>query len=200
MLLTDTEYELLIWDKGPGIPKHDLQNVFERMYRSEQSRDSSYGGSGLVLSDEPTNGLDPIGIKEMRKLIKSLAQERNITILISSHILPEVEQLVNRMGIIHEGRLLEEVSLDTLRKANRKYIEFQVNNDNKAAMLLENQFQISDYEVHDEGNIRIYSLFGQQGRINRTFVLNDIEVAKMMISEDRLEDYFTKLVGGGTIG
>ena len=75
-----------------------------------------------------------------------------------------------------------------------------MNNENKAAMLLENQFQIFDYEVHDEGNIRIYSFFGQQGYINRTFVLNDIEVLKMMISEDRLEDYFTKLVGGGTIG
>ncbi|GAB6456724.1 hypothetical protein bcgnr5380_57860 [Bacillus cereus] len=152
------------------------------------------------LLDEPTNGLDPIGIKEMRKLIHSLAQERNITILISSHILAEVEQLVDRIGIIHEGKLLEEVSLDTLRKANRKYIEFQVNNDNKATMLLENQFQTFDYEVHDEGNIRIYSHFGQQGYINGTFVLNDIEVLKMMISEDRLEDYFTKLVGGGTIG
>lgn len=154
----------------------------------------------LLILDEPTNGLDPIGIKEMRKLIKSLAQERNITILISSHILAEVEQLVDHMGIIHEGKLLEEISLDTLRKTNRKYLEFQVNNDNKAAMLLEDQFHISDYEVHDEGNIRVYSHFGQQGQINKTFVQNDIEVLKIMMSEDRLEDYFTKLVGGGTIG
>lgn len=154
----------------------------------------------LLILDEPTNGLDPIGIKEMRKLIKSLAQERNITILISSHILAEVEQLVDHMGIIHEGKLLEEVALDTLRKTNRQYLEFQVNNDNKAAMLLEKQFHIFDYEVHDEGNIRIYSHFGQQGQINKTFVQNDIEVLKIMMSEDRLEDYFTKLVGGGTIG
>ncbi|MCM3738546.1 ABC transporter ATP-binding protein [Bacillus cytotoxicus] len=154
----------------------------------------------LLILDEPTNGLDPIGIKEMRKLIKSLAQERNITILISSHILAEVEQLVDHMGIIHEGKLLEEISLDALRKTNRKYLEFQVNDDNKAAMLLERQFHISDYEVHDEGNIRVYSHFGQQGQINKMFVQNDIEVLKIMMSEDRLEDYFTKLVGGGTIG
>ncbi|ENQ3081178.1 ABC transporter ATP-binding protein [Bacillus cereus] len=154
----------------------------------------------LLILDEPTNGLDPIGIKEMRKLIKSLAQERNITILISSHILAEVEQLVDHMGIIHEGKLLEEIALDTLRKTNRKYLEFQVNDDNKAAMLLEKQFHIFDYEVHDEGNIRVYSHFGQQGQINKMFVQNDIEVLKIMMSEDRLEDYFTKLVGGGTIG
>ncbi|WIY61607.1 ABC transporter ATP-binding protein [Bacillus arachidis] len=154
----------------------------------------------LLILDEPTNGLDPIGIKEMRKLIKSLAQERNITILISSHILAEVEQLVDHMGIIHEGKLLEEISLDELRKTNRKYLEFQVSNDNKAAMLLEKQFHIFDYEVHDDGNIRVYSHFGKQGQINKTFVQSDIEVLKIMMSEDRLEDYFTKLVGGGTIG
>ncbi|SDZ45267.1 bacitracin transport system ATP-binding protein [Bacillus sp. 166amftsu] len=154
----------------------------------------------LLILDEPTNGLDPIGIKEMRKLIKSLAQERNITILISSHILAEVEQLVDHMGIIHKGKLLEEISLDELRKTNRKYLEFQVSNDNKAAMLLEKQFHIFDYEVHDDGNIRVYSHFGQQGQINKTFVQSDIEVLKITMSEDRLEDYFTKLVGGGTIG
>ncbi|PEB50207.1 bacitracin ABC transporter ATP-binding protein [Bacillus pseudomycoides] len=154
----------------------------------------------LLILDEPTNGLDPIGIKEMRKLIKSLAKERNITILISSHILAEVEQLVDHMGIIHEGKLLEETSLDALRKLNRKYLEFQVNDDNKATLLLEKQFHIFDYEVHDEGHIRVYSHFGQQGQINKLFVQNDIEVSKIMMSEDRLEDYFTKLVGGGTIG
>ena len=60
----------------------------------------------LLILDEPTNGLDPIGIKEMRRLIKSLAAERNITILISSHILSEIEQLADHMGIIHEGKLL----------------------------------------------------------------------------------------------
>ncbi|WP_139487927.1 ABC transporter ATP-binding protein [Brevibacillus dissolubilis] len=154
----------------------------------------------LLILDEPTNGLDPIGIKEMRRLIKDLANERNITIVISSHILSEIEQLVDHMGIIHQGKLLEEVSFDQLRKRNRKYLEFQVSDDNKATMLLENQLEINDYEVHDEGHIRVYSHLGQQGQINRLFVQNDIDVSKIMMSEDRLEDYFTKLVGGGTIG
>jgi bacitracin transport system ATP-binding protein len=154
----------------------------------------------LLILDEPTNGLDPIGIKEMRRLIKTLAKERKITLLISSHILSEIEQLVDHMGIIHEGKLLEEIEFDTLRKKNRKCLEFQVSNDNKATMLLENHFQIFDYEVHDEGNIRIFSHIGQQGEINKLFVQNDIEVLKITMSEDRLEDYFTKLVGGGTIG
>lgn len=86
----------------------------------------------LLILDEPTNGLDPIGIKEMRRLIKTLAEERKITLLISSHILSEIEQLVDHLGIIHEGKLLEETEFDTLRKRNRKFLEFQVSNDNKS--------------------------------------------------------------------
>lgn len=154
----------------------------------------------LLILDEPTNGLDPIGIKEIRKLIKSLAEERKITILISSHILSEVEQLADHIGIVHQGKLLEEISFAELRKRNRKYLEFQVSNDNKAAMLMEQHFNISDYEVHDEGKIRVYSHIGEQGKLNRMFVEHDIEVSRIAMSEDRLEDYFIKLIGGGTIG
>jgi len=154
----------------------------------------------LLILDEPTNGLDPIGIKEIRRLIKSLAKERNITILLSSHILSEVEQLADRIGVVHQGKLLEETSLEEIRKRNRKFLEFQVSNDNKAVMLLEQHFDILDYEVHDEGRIRVYSHIGQQAKLNKLFVENDIEVSKMMVSEDKLEDYFMKRIGGGTIG
>ncbi|MFE7497436.1 ABC transporter ATP-binding protein, partial [Bacillus velezensis] len=135
----------------------------------------------LLILDEPTNGLDPIGIKEMRRLIKTLAEERKITLLISSHILSEIEQLVDHLGIIHEGKLLEETEFDTLRKRNRKFLEFQVSNDNKAAMLLEKHFQIFDYEVHGDGIIRIFSHIGQQGAINKLLVQNDIEVFKILM-------------------
>src|SRR5699024_11368537 len=78
----------------------------------------------LLILDEPTNGLDPIGIKEIRSLILSLAKDRNITIFVSSHILSEIEQLATHMGIIHEGRLLEEIAFDKLRERNRNYLEF----------------------------------------------------------------------------
>lgn len=154
----------------------------------------------LLILDEPTNGLDPVGIKEIRRLIKSLAEERKITILVSSHILSEVEQLADQIGVVHQGRLLEEISFEELRKRNRKYLEFQVSDDNKAAMLLEKHFGITDYEVHDERVIRVYSHIGEQGKLNRMLVEHGIEVTKMTMSVDRLEDYFIKLIGGGTIG
>ncbi|MFB6362783.1 ABC transporter ATP-binding protein [Paenibacillus elgii] len=153
----------------------------------------------LLILDEPTNGLDPVGIKEIRRLIKSLAEERKITILVSSHILSEVEQLADQIGVVHQGKLLEEISFEELRKRNRKYLEFQVSDDNKAAMLLEKHFGITDYEVHGERVIRVYSHIGEQGKLNRMLVEHGIEVTKMTMSVDRLEDYFIKLIGGGTI-
>src|SRR5699024_10658475 len=118
----------------------------------------------------------------------------------SSHILSEIEQLATHMGIIHEGRLLEEIAFDKLRERNRNYLEFQVSDDNKEIMLLESQFGISDYEVNVEGNIRVYSQLGNRVRLKKAFVENGIEVLKINISEEGLDDYFTKSVGGGAIG
>ncbi|MEK8127995.1 ABC transporter ATP-binding protein [Paenibacillus filicis] len=154
----------------------------------------------LLLLDEPTNGLDPIGIKEIRRMIGSLARERQMTILISSHILSEVEQLADRVGILHQGKLLEEVSLQELRTRSRKYLELQVSSDNKAAMLLETHFGIEDYEVHSDGVLRLYSHLDESGKLNRMLVEHGVEVMRLALSEDRLEDYFARLIGGGTIG
>ncbi len=150
----------------------------------------------LLILDEPTNGLDPIGIQEMRNFLLDLCEEKQVTVIISSHILSEIEQLADIIGVIHEGKLLEEITVGELRKRNRRYLEFQVSNQNKAVLLLEEYFNIIDYEVHEKGNIRIYSHLGEEGKLNKVFVENDIEVSKIMMSEDRLEDYFVKLIGG----
>src|SRR5699024_8103508 len=130
----------------------------------------------------------------------SLAKDRNITIFISINILSEIEQLATHMVIIHAGRRLEAIAFDKLRERNRNYLQFQVSYDSTSIILLASQFGIFDYEVHAEGNIRVYSHLGKQGRLNKAFVENGIEVLKINISEEGLEDYFTKLVGGGAIG
>ena len=150
----------------------------------------------LLILDEPTNGLDPVGIKEVRRLIKSLAEKRQITIFMSSHILSEVQQLATTIGVIHEGRLLEEVNFAELQKENRKYIELDVSHDGKAAHILEDEFNINDYEVHPANKIRIYSEHNKIGEINKQLVQKDVEVTGIKLSEDNLEDYFVKLTGG----
>lgn len=153
----------------------------------------------LLILDEPTNGLDPVGIKEIRKLIKTLAEKKRITIFMSSHILSEVEQLADTIGVIHQGRLVEEVSYEELREQNRRYIELKVSDDARAALLLEKEFSIEDYEVYPEETIRIYSDHDKIAEINKVLVKDDIAVTGIKLSEDNLEDYFVKLTGGEVI-
>ncbi|MGF7185397.1 bacitracin transport system ATP-binding protein [Desulfitispora alkaliphila] len=154
----------------------------------------------LLILDEPTNGLDPIGIKEMRRLIKSLAEERDITILISSHILSEIEHLANRVGIIHQGVLLEEINMEKLKDANKRYLQVQVSNISKAVRLLETEFSISNYQVLDDEKLRIYDLGQSPAEINRMLVTNSVKVTELAMKQDNLEDYFVQLTGGGQIG
>jgi len=150
----------------------------------------------LLILDEPTNGLDPVGIKEMRRLIQDLSARRKITVLVSSHILSEIQQIATRIGIIHKGRLLEEIDYEALKKKNRSYIEVKVNDDKKASFLLEKALEINDYLVAGLGLIRIYERLNDSANINRVLSENDVEVSSINVANDSLEDYFIKLIGG----
>ncbi|MFF2483578.1 ABC transporter ATP-binding protein [Paenibacillus sp. NPDC058071] len=154
----------------------------------------------LLILDEPINGLDPIGIHEMRKLFLTLCKEKGVTILLSSHVLDEIEQLADIIGVMHEGRLLEEVDMAELRKRNRQYAEFSVSDVNTASLLLERQFGISDYTVCDDHIIRVYDRIHLRGEMNQCFVENGLLVTQVFVSSEKLEDYFSKLIGGGGIG
>ncbi|MCL2386279.1 MAG: ABC transporter ATP-binding protein [Defluviitaleaceae bacterium] len=154
----------------------------------------------LLILDEPINGLDPIGIHEIRKFLLSLCRERGTTIFISSHVLSEIELLVDVIGVMHEGQLVEEVDMTQLRKRSRQYVEYAVSAVNTAALLLERQFNISDYTVCDDSIIRVYDCIDKRGDINKCFVSHDLTVTTVHVSEEKLEDYFSGLIGGGGIG
>lgn len=154
----------------------------------------------LLILDEPINGLDPIGIHVIRQYLEELCKEKGVTILISSHILSEIEQIADTIGFIEEGKLIEEVDMEELRLRNRQYIELKVDDANNAVLILEEKLKINHYDVHENGIIRVYSHFEEQSNINKAFVENSIAVSKIMMSEEKLEDYFSKLIGGGKIG
>lgn len=149
----------------------------------------------LVL-DEPTNGLDPMGIKEIRNLILDLSKKRHITVLISSHILSEVQQLATRLGIMHKGKLLEEADSETLKKKNRHYIDLKVANDRETVVILEQKLGIKDYLISKAGEIKIYERLNETSNINKTLIQNGIEVKEISLMRDSLESYFLNLVGG----
>ena len=154
----------------------------------------------LLILDEPTNGLDPIGIAEVRDFIKLLCAEHGKTVLISSHILSEMALLADDIGIIDEGVLLEENTMAELNKKNRKYILLQVSDVSKAAIILERQFNQKDYSIQGEQTLRLYDTSLNIGAINKALIGQGIDVISSAHCNDTLEDYFKKITGGRGIG
>ncbi|PRR81606.1 ATP-binding cassette domain-containing protein [Clostridium vincentii] len=153
----------------------------------------------LLILDEPINGLDPIGIKEIRDILKMLNKEYGITILISSHILGEIEQLADTIGIINNGRLIEEVSMESIREKNTEYIEIITKDCIRAVYILENDLNISNFKVVDNTLIRIYDLTLAQKDISKALILKDIEIDAINKKNSTLEDYFLNLLNGGKL-
>ncbi|MCU6794407.1 ABC transporter ATP-binding protein [Paenibacillus sp. WQ 127069] len=153
----------------------------------------------LLILDEPTNGLDPVGIKEVRNLIIELASKRNIAVLVSSHILSEVQQMATVLGIIHNGKLVEEIEQQALQMRNRHCVEYKVSNDRQTVMLLEQKLGIHDYSVPEPGIVRVFEQLSESAMINRTLVDNGIDVCEITMLRETLEDYFLGLTGGARI-
>lgn len=149
----------------------------------------------ILILDEPTNGLDPIGISEIRSFIKKLSTEFGKTIIISSHILSEIALIADDIGIIHEGNLLEEITMKDLEKKNEKYISIQVDSTPHATYILE-KMKITNYSVQSDNFIRIYQTKQNIAIINKTLVDSGVNVSSLQICMDNLEDYFKKITGG----
>jgi ABC-2 type transport system ATP-binding protein/bacitracin transport system ATP-binding protein len=152
----------------------------------------------LLILDEPINGLDPIGISEIRSFLSKLSHDNGTTIFISSHVLSEIEQIANIIGVMHEGHLIEEVDIEELHKRNQKYTQFDLSDGQAAAKILESRYHITDFTV--QGNtLKVYDFNHNIGDINRDFALNGLLVTKINASEENLEEYFSKLIGGDGI-
>lgn len=154
----------------------------------------------LLILDEPINGLDPIGIHEIRNYLLNLCREKGTAILLSSHVLNEMEQLADVIGVMHEGKLVEEIDMDALRSKNQRYVEFEVSDINAAALVLERTYHTKDYMAVDKKRIRIFDKIDDRAAINAGFAEKGIAVFHMNVCEEKLEDYFAKLIGGGEIG
>lgn len=150
----------------------------------------------LLILDEPINGLDPIGIAEVRSFIRELCDTRGKTILISSHILSEIALLADDIGIIDHGLLLEEESLAELEEKNGKYIHFVVSDTAQAARIMEKNFGLTNFIVENDHSLRLYDSRLAVAVLNRTFIENGLEVSEAHTCEDTLEDYFKRITGG----
>lgn len=148
----------------------------------------------FLILDEPINGLDPAGIKAMRKLFKMLNQEYGMTLLLSSHIIGEIEQIADTIGVIKDGKLMEEASMDSIKASNTEYIELVTSNQRKAAMVLHDKLGINNFKVVDDQTIRIYATEVPQSSISKTLILEDINIESIDKKRTTLEEYFIKKV------
>jgi bacitracin transport system ATP-binding protein len=148
----------------------------------------------LLVLDEPMNGLDPAGIREIRDLLVSLARERLVTVFMSSHILSEVALVADRVGIIDSGKLIAESNVADVR--GREYVEFGVSDAARCALVLERDFGLSDYAVASAGLVRLYSSTDRIAEINARLVAAGVAVDRIARGGDSLEDYFLSLTGG----
>lgn len=151
----------------------------------------------FLILDEPTNGLDPSGIVEMREIIQRLVTERGITVLLSSHLLDELSQIATHYGILHDGKLISELSKDELASQTRRYIELETTEVEKAVVVLD-ALGIRDYEVVNGTEINIFVHLDDVAAINRSLVLANINVSRIGTTRQKLEDYFLQLTGGNT--
>ncbi|MDY3361230.1 ABC transporter ATP-binding protein [Clostridium celatum] len=154
------------------------------------------GNPKLLILDEPINGLDPMGIVEIRELLKKINKEKDMTILISSHILSELSELATTYGIISKGRLIEEITANELNEKCRQYIDLIVDDTAKAVALLERELDISDYEVWEGNKIKIFSNLDSVGIINSTISKAGVIVESIGIKGENLEEYFMNVIGG----
>ena len=154
----------------------------------------------LLILDEPINGLDPIGIKKIRHLLKRLSRENATTILISSHILSEIENLADIIGVMDNGQLITELTKDELNSQLNKSVIFEVSDPNKSEMILESigLHKGRDYKTKKPDRIYLYSNLDLRDRINEIFVKNGIKVKGIIPCEENLEEYFTRIINPET--
>lgn len=153
------------------------------------------GDPEFMIMDEPVNGLDPAGIKDIRDAIRNLNREQQVTFLISSHLLDELSRTVTRYGIINDGVLVEEITAREIEEKFRKNITVTVDDPKKAVDVLGGLIPLGDVVV-SQNLITIYSHAYESAAINRILVTNGVSVSSLNAQANNIEDYFIERIGG----
>jgi ABC-2 type transport system ATP-binding protein len=196
----------------PGTTKKDISQIIEQMglaiYADRRAGTLSLGNvqrlglakallhhPRLIFLDEPANGLDPAGIVEIRELLLDLSQKHGVTIFMSSHILAEVSRLAQRIGIIHKGRLLQELNIDEVEKNRRRRLLIKTRDIETASRLLNSTGKTA--EILQDGTLELKDALSisHPDEINLLLVNGGVPPTQLFIEEEELEQYFLRLVG-----
>lgn len=158
------------------------------------------GNPDFLILDEPNNGLDPEGIKEIRDLILKLNAESGITILISSHILGELSKVATRYGIINNGVIIDEFTAPELEERCKSNLTIRVDDVQKACNVLETVLQTKNYQIQPDNSIALFDFLEESGKVNAELSKNGVMVESISVTGQDLEAYFLALIGGGANG
>ena len=154
------------------------------------------GDPDLLILDEPINGLDPQGIAEVRETLYHLNRDRNITLILASHILEELAKIATHYGILHDGALLQELTRQELLEKCGERIELQTSDTRRACTVLEG-LGITQYKVVDRDTICIYERLHDGGAITMALAQAGVQTTGITVQNEALEDYYLNLTGGG---
>ena len=154
------------------------------------------GDPEFLMLDEPMNGLDPTGVREMRELILKLNKEKKITILISSHILGELSKIATYYGVINNGKLIDEFTLQELKEKCAKSLEISVDDAERAVEILRTNLGIFGDEliVLDSNTIRITKNLHRAALVNTELARNGVSILSSQMINHDMEDFFLKLI------
>lgn len=153
------------------------------------------GNPDLLALDEPINGLDPQGIREIREILIKLNNERGITIIISSHILDELSKIATDYGIIHNGELVQEITAENLLEQCKERIMIRTSNIERTVAVID-KLKINNYTVVDNHSVEIIGHISESAYINSELVKAGCEISEIKVKEESLEEYYFKLTGG----
>ncbi len=196
----------------PGTPREAVGRIIERLglapYADRRTGNLSHGNAQrlglakallhspkLLLLDEPASGLDPAGIVEIRGLLLELTREQGVTVFMSSHILAEVSRLARRIGIIHQGRLLQELSIDELERNRRRRLLLRARDVESARRALAAAGQPAEILPDGTMELKSASSVERPDDISRLLVEAGAPPTQLMVEEEELEQYFLRLVG-----
>lgn len=151
----------------------------------------------VMILDEPTNGLDPEGIVEIREMLLKLNREEKITIVISSHILNELSLLCTDYIFINKGELIQTISASELSEVCKEYYHIHTDNDSLALAVLSEKLNVAQYDIEEDGSIRLYERLEERRLISKTLSDHGVIPLELSVHEANLEQYYMNLIGQG---
>ena len=155
------------------------------------------GNPQLLILDEPTNGLDPMGVVEIRELIIKICEERHMTILISSHNLPELYQTCTDYIIIHKGEIKKTLTLEKLADCCKHHIKIECKNVEELVEIIEDKLKSTNFKVMQDKSLKLYDYIDEKEYVAKTIIKNGIIPTHFSLEGETLESYFLSIIGGG---